>query len=80
MPEHQGVLPAADGDLPHPGPYLYPRLSFCAVDHVQPKPVDPEEPQHLVDAVRQLGLRHAVITSVTWDDLPDGGAAHLRHA
>jgi lipoic acid synthetase len=50
---------------------------FCAVDHGQPKPVDPEEPQHLVDAVRQLGLRHAVITSVTRDDLPDGGAAHF---
>jgi len=50
---------------------------FCAVAHGHPKSVDVEEPQHLVDAVRQLGLRHVVITSVTRDDLPDGGAAHF---
>jgi lipoic acid synthetase len=50
---------------------------FCAVEHGLPKPVDTEEPQRLVDAVRQLGLRHVVITSVTRDDLPDGGAAHF---
>jgi len=50
---------------------------FCAVEHGQPQPVDAEEPQHLVDAVLQLGLRHVVITSVTRDDLPDGGAAHF---
>jgi lipoic acid synthetase len=39
--------------------------------------LDPAEPQHVVDAVLQLGLRHVVITSVTRDDLPDGGAAHF---
>jgi lipoic acid synthetase len=50
---------------------------FCAVEHGQPQPVDAEEPRHLIDAVRQLGLRHVVITSVTRDDLPDGGAAHF---
>jgi len=50
---------------------------FCAVQHGQPKPPDPEEPQHLVEAVQHLGLRHVVITSVTRDDLPDGGAAHF---
>jgi len=37
-------------------------------------PVDPEEPQHLADAARQLGLTHVVVTSVTRDDLSDGGA------
>ena len=50
---------------------------FCAVQHGRPAPVDAQEPRHLVDAVRQLGLRHMVITSVTRDDLPDGGAAHF---
>jgi lipoic acid synthetase len=50
---------------------------FCAVDHGIPQPVDSEEPQHIVDAARQLGLHHVVITSVTRDDLPDGGAAHF---
>jgi lipoic acid synthetase len=50
---------------------------FCAVEHGHPTPVDLDEPQHLADAVQQLGLRHVVITSVTRDDLPDGGAAHF---
>ncbi len=50
---------------------------FCAVGHGTPEPVDPDEPQHVVDAVLQLGLRHVVITSVTRDDLPDGGAAQF---
>ena len=50
---------------------------FCAVRHGRPDPVDPDEPRHLVDAVQQLGLRHVVITSVTRDDLADGGAAHF---
>ena len=50
---------------------------FCAVEHGRPVPVDSEEPYHLAEAVRQLGLHHVVITSVTRDDLPDGGAAHF---
>ena len=50
---------------------------FCAVGHGTPAPVDSQEPHHLVQAVRQLDLRHVVITSVTRDDLPDGGAAHF---
>ncbi len=50
---------------------------FCAVGHGVPEPPDCDEPQHLVDAVGHLGLRHVVITSVTRDDLPDGGAAHF---
>jgi len=52
---------------------------FCAVQHGQPVALDADEPQHLVEAVQHLGLRHVVITSVTRDDLPDGGAAHLPH-
>jgi lipoic acid synthetase len=50
---------------------------FCAVPHGSPKPLDPEEPKHVAEAVQRLKLRHAVITSVTRDDLPDGGAGHF---
>ena len=50
---------------------------FCAVDHGQPTPVDPAEPAHVADAVAALQLRYAVITCVTRDDLPDGGAAQM---
>ncbi|MEG6616722.1 lipoyl synthase [Peptococcaceae bacterium 1198_IL3148] len=51
--------------------------SFCNVTKGHTQPVDPEEPNHVLEAVKELGLRHAVITSVTRDDLPDGGAAHF---
>jgi lipoic acid synthetase len=50
---------------------------FCAVDKGRPLPVDEAEPGHLLAAVETLGLRYVVITSVTRDDLPDGGAAHF---
>ncbi len=48
--------------------------TFCAVAHGQPVSPDANEPEHLVEAIKKLGLRHVVITSVTRDDLPDGGA------
>jgi lipoic acid synthetase len=48
--------------------------AFCAVAHGNPSPPDPAEPDNVAEAAVQLGLRHAVITSVTRDDLPDGGA------
>jgi lipoic acid synthetase len=50
---------------------------FCAVDRGQPRAPEPDEPLRLAEAARRLGLRHVVITSVTRDDLPDGGAAHF---
>lgn len=50
---------------------------FCAVDTRQPAPLDPEEPARLAEAVLALRIKHAVITTVTRDDLPDGGAAHF---
>lgn len=50
---------------------------FCSVHHGTPQPPWAEEPQALVDAVREMGLSHVVITSVTRDDLADGGAAHF---
>ena len=51
--------------------------TFCAVKKGEPNPVDENEPQNLAEAVEKLGLRHVVITSVTRDDLPDGGASHF---
>ncbi|WP_142413674.1 lipoyl synthase [Hathewaya massiliensis] len=50
---------------------------FCNVTPGKPQCVDPEEPRHLAEAVKELGLKHAVVTSVTRDDLPDGGASHF---
>jgi lipoyl synthase len=50
---------------------------FCAVAHALPAPPDEEEPERVARAIGELGLRYAVITSVTRDDLPDGGAAHF---
>ncbi len=50
---------------------------FCAVDHGKTQRVEEDEPQRLAEASRRLGLEHVVITSVTRDDLPDGGADHF---
>ena len=47
---------------------------FCAVNHGRPGPIDEDEPRRVAEAVKHLSLRHAVITSVTRDDQPDGGA------
>jgi lipoic acid synthetase len=51
--------------------------AFCNIKTGMPRPVDPDEPEHLAEAVAQMGLRHVVVTSVDRDDLPDGGAAHF---
>ena len=48
---------------------------FCAVTTGRPLPPDPDEPRRVAESIRDMGLRHAVITSVDRDDLPDGGAA-----
>lgn len=49
---------------------------FCGVPKGKPDQLDPDEPLHVAEASRQLKLKHIVITSVTRDDLPDGGAEH----
>ena len=51
---------------------------FCAVRHGKPKPLDPEEPGRVAEAVTRMKLRYVVITSVTRDDLPDQGSGHFR--
>ena len=50
---------------------------FCAVATGRPAPPDPEEPRHVGEASRRLGLTFVVVTSVARDDLPDGGAGHF---
>lgn len=50
---------------------------FCNITHGAAAALDPEEPARLAKAVVALGLAHVVVTSVTRDDLPDGGAAHF---
>ena len=50
---------------------------FCAVEARAPAPLDPDEPRRVAEAAGRLGLRHVVVTSVTRDDLADGGAAHF---
>lgn len=50
---------------------------FCAVERGAPEPLQADEPERLARAAARLGLRHVVITSVTRDDLPDGGADHF---
>lgn len=50
---------------------------FCNVKHGVPGAVDTDEPEHLAKAVESMGLKHVVITSVTRDDLEDGGAGHF---
>ena len=49
---------------------------FCAVNKGKPMALDPQEPLHVAEAVKHLRLKHAVITSVNRDDLPDGGSMH----
>ncbi|MGD9974866.1 MAG: lipoyl synthase [Desulfatirhabdiaceae bacterium] len=69
------------------GPVCTRDCRFCAVSHGIPKDLDPDEPSRVADAARSLGLTYVVVTSVTRDDLPDGGAScfartigAIRHA
>jgi lipoic acid synthetase len=50
---------------------------FCSVESSNPEQPDPEEPERVAQAVKEMGLKHVVVTSVTRDDLPDGGAGHF---
>jgi len=50
--------------------------TFCAVAKGSPHPIEPDEPNRVAEAAFRLGLKHVVITSVTRDDLSDGGAPH----
>jgi len=56
------------------GPRCTRRCRFCAVDKGDPQELDPKEPERVAMAAQVLGLRYVVVTSVTRDDLSDGGA------
>ena len=51
---------------------------FCSVHKGEPDALEDDEPARVAEAAHRLGLKHVVITSVTRDDLPDGGADHFR--
>ncbi|MCF7852000.1 MAG: lipoyl synthase [Simkaniaceae bacterium] len=56
------------------------QCGFCDIDFSKmPAAPDPHEPERIAECVRDLGLKHVVITMVARDDLPDGGADHLVH-
>lgn len=60
------------------GEYCTRACRFCAVKMMaKPPPLDPDEPEKLAEAVESLKLKYIVVTSVTRDDLPDGGAGHI---
>lgn len=50
---------------------------YCNISCQKPEPLNLDEPQNIAKAVKDLGLKYSVITSVTRDDLPDGGAEHF---
>lgn len=52
---------------------------YCNISCARPEPLDMDEPKHIAEAVKDLGLKYAVITSVTRDDLEDGGAEHFAN-
>ncbi len=52
---------------------------YCNISSARPEPLDLDEPKHVAQAVKELGLKFAVITSVTRDDLPDGGIEHFKN-
>lgn len=53
---------------------------FCATRTAKPAPLDATEPARVAQAIAAMGVKHAVLTMVTRDDLPDGGAAHIAAA
>lgn len=52
---------------------------YCNITCEKPEPLDKNEPEHIAKAVKELGLKYTVITSVTRDDLPEGGAEHFAN-
>ena len=52
---------------------------YCNISTAKPGPIDLDEPKHIAEAIKELGLDYAVITSVTRDDISDGGAEHFAN-
>jgi lipoic acid synthetase len=53
------------------------KCGFCGIRHGAPMPLDKDEPRRVVEAIGRMGIRHAVVTSVTRDDCADGGAGQF---
>ncbi len=77
LPEPLRVLPGRQRDLPHPRRPLHARLRLLRHRSRPDRGPDPGEGERIASHMRAGGIRYAVITSVTRDDLPDGGAAHF---
>lgn len=52
---------------------------YCNISSARPEPLEKDEPKHIAEAINELGLKYAVITSVTRDDVEDGGAEHFKN-
>jgi len=61
------------------GKYCTRNCTFCNVQKNTPEPLDEQEPLHIAEAVKKMKLKYVIITSVTRDDLPDGGAQHFAN-
>ena len=59
------------------GNYCTRNCRYCNISCNKPEPLDKQDPDHVAQAIKDWGLEYAVITSVTRDDLPDGGASHF---
>jgi len=59
------------------GAYCTRGCRFCAVEAAQPLALDADEPRRVAEAAKRMDLSHVVVTTVTRDDLPDGGASHF---
>ena len=59
------------------GPDCTRNCTFCAVNHAQPAPPDSTEPERIAEAVSKMKLTYCILTMVTRDDLPNGGAGHV---
>ena len=73
MPEHRRMLVEKHATMMIMGEICTRACAFCNVRTGLPRPLDPQEPENVADAVEKLGLQHVVITSVDRDDLAEAG-------
>lgn len=76
MSEYGRMLEQGDGYLYDCGDICTRSCRFCNTLTGKPLPLDPKEPANVAESIRLMNLKHAVITSVDRDDLPDLGAQH----
>jgi lipoic acid synthetase len=74
VPQSRRVLGARHGYLPADGRHLHALLRLLQDQDWGPGALDPDEPRRVAESIQQMGLHHAVLTSVNRDEQPDGGA------